>query len=270
MAKTLNSRIPEGPVAEKWTNYKAHQRLVNPKNKLKLDVIVVGTGLAGASAAASLGEMGFNILNEELIESGQEPFVLDHDCREGICGMCSLYINGTPHGKTERGATTCQLYMRRFNDGDVITVEPWRSAGFPIIKDCMVDRSAFDKIIQAGGYTSIRTGQAQDANAILIPKENADEAMDCATCIGCGACVAACKNGSAMLFVSSKVSQLALLPQGRVEAAARAKKMIARMDELGFGNCTNTRACEAVCPKNESIANIARLNREFLKAKLAD
>ena len=182
-----------------------------------------------------------DILNEELIESGQEPFVFDHDCREGICGMCSLYINGTPHGKTERGATTC-----------------------------MVDRSAFDKIIQAGGYTSIRTGQAQDANAILIPKENADEAMDCATCIGCGACVAACKNGSAMLFVSSKVSQLALLPQGRVEAAARAKKMIARMDELGFGNCTNTRACEAVCPKNESIANIARLNREFLKAKLAD
>ena len=181
-----------------------------------------------------------DILNEELIESGQEPFVFDHDCREGICGMCSLYINGTPHGKTERGATTCQLYMRRFNDGDVITVEPWRSAGFPIIKDCM------------------------------ISKENADEAMDCATCIGCGACVAACKNGSAMLFVSSKVSQLALLPQGRVEAAARAKKMIARMDELGFGNCTNTRACEAVCPKNESIANIARLNREFLKAKLAD
>ena len=221
------------------------------------------------SADTSFLEM-LDILNEELIESGQEPFVFDHDCREGICGMCSLYINGTPHGKTERGATTCQLYMRRFNDGDVITVEPWRSAGFPIIKDCMVDRSAFDKIIQAGGYTSIRTGQAQDANAILIPKENADEAMDCATCIGCGACVAACKNGSAMLFVSSKVSQLALLPQGRVEAAARAKKMIARMDELGFGNCTNTRACEAVCPKNESIANIARLNREFLKAKLAD
>ncbi len=160
--------------------------------------------------------------------------------------------------------------FRRLDEGGVITVEPWRSAGFPIIKDCMVDRSAFDKIIQAGGYTSIRIGQAQDANAILIPKENADEAMDCATCIGRGACVAACKNGSAMLFVSSKVSQLALLPQGRVEAAARAKKMIARMDELGFGTCTNTRACEAVCPKNESIANIARLNREFLKAKLAD
>ena len=188
--------------------------------------------------------------------------------------------------KTERGATTCQLYMRRFNDGDVITVEPWRSAAFPVIKDCMVDRNAFDKIIQAGGYTTIRTGQAQDANAggyttirtgqaqdanaILIPKEDADEAMDCASCIGCGACVAACKNGSAMLFVSSKVSQLALLPQGRVEAARRVKNMIAKMDELGFGNCTNTRACEAVCPKNETIANIARLNREMIKAKLAD
>ena len=169
-----------------------------------------------------------DILNEELIDDGQEPFVFDHDCREGICGMCSLYINGTPHGKTERGATTCQLYMRRFNDGDVITVEPWRSAGFPVIKDCMV------------------------------------------TCIGCGACVAACKNGSAMLFVSSKVSQLALLPQGKPEAARRAKAMVARMDELGFGNCTNTRACEAVCPKNEKIANIARLNREFIKAKFGD
>ena len=184
--------------------------------------------------------------------------------------MCSLYINGTPHGKTETGATTCQLYMRRFKDGETIVVEPWRSAGFPVIKDCMVDRSAFDKIIAAGGYNTIRTGQAQDANAILIPKQDADEAMDCATCIGCGACVAACKNGSAMLFLSSKVSQLALLPQGRPEAAKRAKAMIAKMDELGFGNCTNTRACEAVCPKNESIANIARLNREFIKAKLAD
>ena len=208
-----------------------------------------------------------DIMNEELINEGKEPFVFG---REGICGMCSLYINGTPHGKTERGATTCQLYMRKFKDGETITVEPWRSAGFPVIKDCMVDRYAFDKIIQAGGYTSIRAGQAQDANAILISKEAADEAMDCATCIGCGACVAACKNGSAMLFVSSKVSQLALLPQGKVEAARRAKAMVAKMDELGFGNCTNTRACEAVCPKCESISNIARLNREFIKAKLAD
>ena len=210
-----------------------------------------------------------DILNERLIENGEEPIVFDHDCREGICGMCSLYINGHSHGPAT-GATTCQLYMRRFNDGDVITVEPWRSAAFPVIKDCMVDRSAFDKIIQAGGYTTVRTGQPQDANAILIPKEDADEAMDAATCIGCGCCVAACKNGSAMLFVSSKVSQLALLPQGRTEAAKRAKAMVMKMEELGFGNCTNTRACEAECPKNESIANIARLNREFIKAKLAD
>ena len=204
-----------------------------------------------------------DILNEQLIEANKEPFVFDHDCREGICGMCSLYINGHPHGPAQ-GATTCQLYMRRFHDGDVITVEPWRSAAFPVIKDCMVDRSAFDKIIAAGGYTSVRTGQAQDANAILIPKQDADEAMDCATCIGCGACVAACKNGSAMLFVSSKVSQLALLPQGRPEAAKRAKAMVAKMEELGFGNCTNTRACEAECPKNESIANIASSRLSWL------
>ena len=210
-----------------------------------------------------------DILNEELINEGQEPFVFDHDCREGICGMCSLYINGHPHGPAT-GATTCQLYMRRFNDGDMITVEPWRSAAFPVIKDCMVNRNAFDQIIAAGGYNTIRTGQAQDANAILIPKENADEAMDAASCIGCGCCVAACKNGSAMLFVSSKVSQLALLPQGRPEAAKRAKNMVMKMEELGFGNCTNTRACEAECPKNESISNIARLNREFIKAKLND
>ena len=211
-----------------------------------------------------------DILNEQLVEEGKEPFVFDHDCREGICGKSSLYINGTPHGKTERGATTCQLYMRKFKDGDTITVVSWRSAGFPFFNVCMVDRSAFYIIMQAGGYVSVRTGQPQDANAILIPKQNADEAMDCASCIGCGACVAACKNGSAMLFVSSKVSQLALLPQGRPEAARRAKAMIAKMDELGFGNCTNTRACEAVCPKCESIANIARLNREFIKAKLND
>ena len=220
------------------------------------------------SGGTSFLEM-LDILNEQLIEDNKEPFVFDHDCREGICGMCSLYINGHPHGLAQ-GATTCQLYMRRFNDGDVITVEPWRSAAFPIIKDCMVDRSAFDKIIAAGGYTTVRTGQAQDANNILISKQNADEAMDCASCIGCGACVAACKNGSAMLFLSSKVSQLALLPQGRPEAARRAKNMIAKMEELGFGNCTNTRACEAECPKNESIANIARLNREYICAKLAD
>ena len=210
-----------------------------------------------------------DILNEQIVSSGNEPVVFDHDCREGICGMCSLYINGHPHGPAT-GATTCQIYMRRFKDGDTITVEPWRSAGFPVIKDLMVDRSAFDKIMQAGGFITVRTGAPQDANALPIPKEVADEAMDAAACIGCGACVAACKNGSAMLFVSSKVSQLALLPQGRVEAARRVKNMIAKMDELGFGNCTNTRACEAVCPKNETIANIARLNREMIKAKLAD
>lgn len=210
-----------------------------------------------------------DILNEKLIEKGQEPFVFDHDCREGICGMCSLYINGHPHGPAQ-GATTCQIYMRRFKDGDTITVEPWRSAGFPVIKDCMVDRGAFDKIMQAGGYVSVRTGAPQDANAIPIPKENADLAMDAATCIGCGCCVAACKNGSAMLFLSAKVSQLALLPQGRPEAAKRAKAMLAKMDELGFGACTNTGACAAECPKSISISNIARLNREFIKAKLAD
>ena len=208
-----------------------------------------------------------DILNEQLVEEGKEPFVFDHDCREGICGMCSLYINGTPHGKTERGATTCQLYMRKFKDGDTITVEPWRSAGFPVIKDCMVDRTAFDKIMQAGGYVTVRTGQPQDANAILIPKQNADEAMDCASCIGCGACVAACKNGSAMLFVSAKVSQFALLPQGEVERDRRVRAMVAKMDELGFGNCTNTGACSAECPKNIKMSNIARMNRQFIAAK---
>jgi succinate dehydrogenase / fumarate reductase iron-sulfur subunit len=180
-----------------------------------------------------------------------------------------MYINGHPHGPAT-GATTCQIYMRRFKDGDTITVEPWRSAGFPVIRDLMVDRGAYDKIMQAGGYVSINTGGVPDANAIPIPKAIADEAMDAAACIGCGACVAACKNGSAMLFVSAKVSQLALLPQGKVEAARRAKAMLSKMDELGFGNCTNTRACEAECPKCVSISNIARLNREFIAAKLKD
>ncbi len=210
-----------------------------------------------------------DILNEDLINKGEEPIVFDHDCREGICGMCSLYINGHAHGPAT-GATTCQLYMRRFKDGDTITVEPWRSAGFPVIRDLMVDRSAYDKIMQAGGYTSINTGGVPDGNAIPISKEKADLAMDAASCIGCGACVAACKNGSAMLFVSAKVSQLALLPQGQLEAARRVKAMLSKMDELGFGNCTNTRACEAECPKCVSISNIARLNREFIVAKLKD
>ncbi|MCD8262456.1 MAG: succinate dehydrogenase/fumarate reductase iron-sulfur subunit [Bacteroides sp.] len=216
----------------------------------------------------SLLEM-LDILNEQLINEGKEPAVFDHDCREGICGMCSLYINGRPHGPGQ-GATTCQIYMRRFNDGDTITIEPWRSAGFPVIRDLMVDRNAFDKIMQAGGYVSVNTGGVPDANAIPIPKHIADEAMDAASCISCGACVAACKNGSAMLFVSAKVSQLNLLPQGKAEAGRRAKAMLYKMDELGFGNCTNTRACEAECPKCISISNIARLNRDFIIAKLKD
>ena len=235
-----------------------------PKEKGQFEIYA----LEKISQGTSFLEM-LDILNEKLINDGKEPVVFDHDCREGICGMCSLYINGHPHGPDE-GITTCQLHMRRFNDGDTIIVEPWRSAGFPIIKDLMVDRSAFDKIIQAGGYVSVNTGSAVDANAIPIPRDQAEMAMDAAACIGCGACVAACKNGSAMLFVSAKVSQLALLPQGRVEATRRAKSMVAKMDELGFGNCTNTGACEVECPKNISISNIARLNREFLKAKFRD
>jgi len=224
--------------------------------------------VSNISTDSSFLEM-LDILNEQLINEGKEPVAFDHDCREGICGMCSLYINGHPHGPDE-DITTCQLHMRKFKDGDTVTIEPWRSAGFPVIKDLIVDRTAFDKIIAAGGYVSINTGGVPDANATPISKDAADEAMDAASCIGCGACVAACKNGSAMLFVSAKVSQLALLPQGKVEAARRAKNMVARMDELGFGNCTNTGACEVECPKGISLANIARLNREFLSAKIKD
>lgn len=224
--------------------------------------------LHNVSQGSSFLEM-LDILNEKLVSEGKSPVAFDHDCREGICGMCSLYIDGHPHGP-DAATTTCQLHMRHFNDGDTITIEPWRSAGFPVIRDLMVDRTAYDKIIQAGGYVSVNTGGVPDANAIPIPKHKADLAMDAASCIGCGACAAACKNGSAMLFVSAKVSQLALLPQGRIEAARRAKAMIAKMDELGFGNCTNTRACELECPKSISVSNIARLNREFIKAKLQD
>ncbi|MDR0619360.1 MAG: succinate dehydrogenase/fumarate reductase iron-sulfur subunit [Bacteroidales bacterium] len=208
-----------------------------------------------------------DILNEGLVNQGEEPVCFDHDCREGICGMCSLYINGRPHGNDDE-VTTCQLHMRKFKSGDTIWVEPWRSAAFPIIKDLMVDRSAFDKIIQAGGFISTHTGGTPDGNAILIQKEKADAAMDAAACIGCGACVAACKNASAMLFVSAKVAHLANLPQGQPEAARRVAAMIAKMDELGFGNCTNTGACEAECPKGIKITNIAKLNREFLFSKL--
>jgi succinate dehydrogenase / fumarate reductase iron-sulfur subunit len=235
-----------------------------PKEKGRFETYKVNK----VSTDSSFLEM-IDMLNEQLINENKEPVVFDHDCREGICGMCSLYINGHPHGPDE-DVTTCQLHMRKFSDGQTITIEPWRSAAFPVIKDLMVDRRAFDKIIAAGGYVSINTGGVPDANAIAIPKADADEAMDSASCIGCGACVAACKNGSAMLFVSAKVSQLALLPQGRVEGARRAKAMVAKMDELGFGNCTNTGACEVECPKSISLSNIARLNREFLSAKLKD
>ena len=210
-----------------------------------------------------------DILNEQLVNEGKEPIVFDHACREGICGMCSLYVDGHPHGPAT-GATTCQLYMRRFHDGETITIEPWRCGAFPVIKDLIVDRKAYDKILQAGGYVSVSTGGVPDANAIPIANDKAEEAMDAAACIGCGACAATCKNSSAMLFVAAKVSQLALLPQGKIEAARRAKAMVAKMDELGFGNCTNTGACEMECPKSISIAHIARLNREFLSAKFED
>lgn len=220
------------------------------------------------SPDASFLEM-LDILNERLVVEDQDPVYFDHDCREGICGACSLFINGHPHGKGE-GITTCQLHMRKFKDGDTIVIEPFRSKAFPVIKDLTVDRSAFDKIIQAGGYVSCHTGGVPDGNAMPISKAAADAAMDAASCIGCGACVAACKNASAMLFVSAKVSQLSLLPQGKIEAARRVQKMVAKMDELGFGNCTNTYACEAECPKNISVANIARMNREFLYAKIKD
>lgn len=216
------------------------------------------------STGSSFLEM-LDILNEQLIRNGEEPVAFDHDCREGICGTCSLFINGRAHGPGE-DVTTCQLHMREFRDGETITIEPWRSKGFPVIKDLMVERNAFDKILQAGGFVSVGTGGVPDANAIPIAKVDADEAMDAAECIGCGACVATCKNSSAMLFVASKVSQLAKLPQGKLEAVQRAKDMVAKMDELGFGSCTNTGACEVECPKSISLAHIARLNREFLKA----
>ncbi len=208
-----------------------------------------------------------DIFNEQLIAKNEEPVAFDHDCREGICGMCSLYINGRPHGPDD-AVTVCQLHMRKFKDGDTIVIEPWRAKPFPVIKDLIVDRTAFDKIIQEGGYVSVNTGGAAEANNILVSKVNAELSMDAAACIGCGACVAACKNASAMLFVSAKVSQLALLPQGAIEAKDRVKKMVKMMDELGFGNCTNTYACEAECPKEISRSNIARLNREFMCAKV--
>lgn len=209
-----------------------------------------------------------DVLNEDLVGKGETPIAFDHDCREGICGMCSMYINGEAHGP-DRGVTTCQLHMRKFKDGDTIYIEPFRAKGFPIIKDLVVDRTAFDRIQHAGGFVSVNTsGNTQDANSIPVPKDDADDAFDAATCIGCGACVASCKNASAMLFVSAKVSQFSLLPQGKVEAKRRVLNMVEQMDKEGFGNCTNTGACEVECPKGISLENIARMNREYLKASI--
>ena len=223
--------------------------------------------LGGVSPDMSFLEM-IDVLNDKLIREGKDPVAFDHDCREGICGMCSMFINGEAHGPN-RGVTTCQLHMRSFKDGDTIYIEPWRSEGFPVIKDLMVDRSAFDRIIQSGGFISVNTsGRTMDANAIPVPKEDADKSFDAATCIGCGACVATCPNSSAMLFVSAKVSQFALLPQGHPERKERVLNMVKQMDAEGFGNCSNIGACEVQCPKNISIENIARMNREYLSASI--
>ena len=222
--------------------------------------------LNGVSPDMSFLEM-LDVLNEELVSEGKDPVAFDHDCREGICGMCSLMINGQAHGP-ESNTTTCQLHMRKFKDGDTIVIEPWRAKAFPVLKDLMVDRTSFDAIISAGGYVTTNTGNAPDGNAIPISKVNAELAMDAAACIGCGACVASCKNASAMLFVSAKISQLALLPQGEPEAQKRSEDMVTKMDELGFGNCTNEAECEASCPKGIKIENIARMNREYLSAAL--
>ena len=236
-------------------------RQKNRKDKGRLE----NYNVTGISENSSFLEM-LDVLNEQLITENIDPVASDHDCREGICGMCSLYINGEAHGP-DRKVTTCQLHMRMFNHGDTIFIEPWRSKAMPVIKDLIVDRSSFDKIQQAGGFVSINTsGNTQDANALPIPKMNADKAFDAATCIGCGACVATCKNSSAMLFVAAKVSQFAYLPQGKVEAKQRVLNMVEQMDKEGFGNCTNTGACEVECPKSISIDYIAKMNREFLSA----
>jgi len=222
--------------------------------------------LDGVSTHMSFLEM-LDVLNEQLIGLGEEPVEFDHDCREGICGTCSLMINGQAHGP-DQATTTCQLHMRRFKDGDTVTIEPWRATAFPVVRDLVVDRSAFDRIIQAGGYVSVNTGNAPDGNAIPVPGSTQEVAMDAAACIGCGACVAACKNASAMLFVSAKVSQLAVLPQGKAERTERVLGMVTQMDDEGFGSCTNTSECEAACPAEISVSNIARLNREYTRAVL--
>ncbi len=222
--------------------------------------------LRGISEEMSFLEM-LDVLNEQLVQAGEEPIAFDHDCREGICGSCGMMINGQAHGP-EKTTTTCQLHMRKFRNNDTIVIEPWRAAAFPVIKDLAVDRSAFDRIQAAGGFTSVNVGNAPDGNAMLVPKPNADKAFEAATCLGCGACVAACKNASAMLFVSAKVSQFALLPQGAPERERRVLSMVAKMDEEGFGGCTNTNECEAACPVGIKVDNIARLNREYLKATI--
>ena len=238
-------------------------RQKNSNSKGKMETYPI----SDVSKDSSFLEM-MDMLNNDLIEKGEEPVAFDHDCREGICGMCSMYINGQAHGPS-RGTTTCQLHMRSFNDGDTIYIEPWRSKSMPVIKDLVVDRSAFDRIQQAGGFVSVNTsGNTQDANAVPIPKENADKAFDAASCIGCAACVATCKNSSAMLFVAAKVSQYSYLPQGQVEAKERVVNMVEQMDKEGFGTCTNTGACEVECPKGISLEYIARMNREYLKASL--
>lgn len=221
----------------------------------------------GIDEAMSFLEM-LDVVSDRLTKDGKEPISYDHDCREGICGMCSLVINGRPHGPLE-GTTTCQLHMRNFKDGEIVVIEPWRAAAFPIIKDLAVDRSSFDRIIQKGGFISVKTGQAPDAHANLVPKQAADTAMDAAQCIGCGACVAACPNSSAMLFVAAKVSHLNVLPQGQPEKQTRVLNMVHQMDHEGFGNCSNTYECEAACPKEISVAHIARMNKDYLKANLS-
>ena len=235
-------------------------RQKNSKSRGRLETIEA----KNISAHMSFLEM-LDVVNEDLVQKGTEPIVFDHDCREGICGMCSLMINGVAHGP-DRGAATCQLHMRKFKDGQTIVIEPWRARAFPVVRDLSVDRGAFDRIIQAGGFVSVNTGGAAEANAMPVGKDIAEQAMDAAACIGCGACVAACKNASAMLFVSAKVSQLALLPQGKPEKKRRVRQMVARMDAEGFGNCTNQFECQAVCPKDISVSFIAKMNREYLSA----